>query len=380
MSFTERRVTAPLAEKLLFKADKAKIPLNGTFELSPICNFSCRMCYIRKTPKEVAAHHRSMMTLERWIELGRQACDSGMLYLLLTGGEPLLWPEFWELYDALYEMGLLIGINTNGSLIDEKAIEKWTERPPYRVNITLYGASDEAYEALCGAKGRCEEVKKAIRALRSAGINVKLNCSLTPYNAADLKEIVEFAREEKVQITVSTYMYPPVRRDENMTGQNDRFKPEEAAWYHMQRYRYQKGESAYREFLENIQNGIVEPVCFEEECVDPMDGKIRCRAGTSTFWITWDGYMTPCGMMPEPKVDMTKKSFAEAWEETVTVSSGLHTSTVCEKCQNQQMCHSCAAIAYAETGTTSGIPTYLCEMMHEMRKIADRELASEHGT
>ena len=62
-----------------------------------------------------------MMTLEQWIHLGQKARDAGMLYLLLTGGEPLLWPDFWELYDALYEMGLLIGINTNGSLIDDNA-------------------------------------------------------------------------------------------------------------------------------------------------------------------------------------------------------------------------------------------------------------------
>ncbi len=121
MSFPERYIVAPLTEKLYQKAEKNKIPLHGTFELSPICNFSCRMCYVRKTAKEIAASGRKMMTLEQWIHLGQKARDAGMLYLLLTGGEPLLWPDFWELYDALYEMGLLIGINTNGSLIDENA-------------------------------------------------------------------------------------------------------------------------------------------------------------------------------------------------------------------------------------------------------------------
>ncbi len=57
--------------------------------------------------------------------------------------------------------------------------------------------------------------------------------------------MVEFAKDNKVQLTVSTYMYPPVRRNADMTGKNDRFLPEDAAWYHMQRYRYQKGEDAY---------------------------------------------------------------------------------------------------------------------------------------
>lgn len=108
-------------------------------------------------------------------------------------------------------------------------------------------------------------------------------------------------------------------------------------------------------------------------------GRIRCRAGTSTFWITWDGYMTPCGMMPEPEVDMQELDFTEAWRNLLEVSSKLHTSSVCEKCPNQSMCHSCAAMAYAETGMTSEVPTYLCKMIDAMKKLADKELISRDG-
>ena len=108
MSFPERHVVAPLTEKLYQKADRERIPLSGTFELSPICNFSCRMCYVRKTKKEVEMHDRKIMTLDQWIWLGEKARDEGMLYLLLTGGEPLLWPDFCKVYYDLYEMGLLL--------------------------------------------------------------------------------------------------------------------------------------------------------------------------------------------------------------------------------------------------------------------------------
>ena len=164
-----------------------------------------------------------------------------------------------------------------------------------------------------------------------------------------------------------------------MTGKNDRFLPEDAAWYHMQRYRYQKGEDAYVEFLENIQKKMIIPLGLDENCVDMKDGRIRCRAGTSTFWITWDGYMTPCGMMPEPEVDMQELDFTEAWKNLLEVSSKLHTSSVCEKCPNQSMCHSCAAMAYAETGMTSEVPKYLCKMIDAMKKLADKELISRDG-
>lgn len=121
--------TLTLSEYMLYKASMAKIPLSGTFELSPICNFSCRMCYVRKTAKEVREHSRSMMTLEQWVEIAKEAHDAGMLYLLLTGGEPLLWPDFWVLYEQLIRMGFLVSINTNGSLIDEAALERLKKLP-----------------------------------------------------------------------------------------------------------------------------------------------------------------------------------------------------------------------------------------------------------
>lgn len=374
MSFPEQAVIARLTDRLYQKAGDRKIPLSGTFELSPVCNFACKMCYVRKTIQEVKEHPRKMMSLEQWIELAEQARKEGMLYLLLTGGEPLLWPDFWKLYDRLSKMGFLIGINTNGSMINDQVIERWKENPPYRVNITLYGANDDTYEELCAAKGVCSKVKDAICKLKKAGISVKLNCSLTPYNAKDLEEMVRFAKEKEVFLSVSTYMYPPVRRDENMTGKNDRFEPEEAAYYHMQRYRYQKGEEAYQKYLDNILEGLTEPLGLDESCVDPVDGRIRCRAGSASFWVTWDGYMTPCGMMPEPKVSIIDKTFLEAWKEIVEISEKLRTSSICEKCPDQQMCHSCAAMAYAETGKTEGIPTYLCKMVQEMKKIARDEL------
>lgn len=98
--------------KLLFqKAGIQKIPLSGTFELSPICNFDCRMCYVRQTMEQVKKNSRKMCTLEQWKYLTDQAADAGMLYLLLTGGEPFLWPDFWELYEYVSQKGLIISIN-----------------------------------------------------------------------------------------------------------------------------------------------------------------------------------------------------------------------------------------------------------------------------
>ena len=377
MDLKEVRYEAPLTQFLFTKASGAKLPLSGTFELSPICNFACRMCYVRKTPQEVAAHDRPMVTLEQWLEIAREAREQGMLYLLLTGGEPFLWPEFWTLYEQLIQMGFLISINTNGSLIDEAAIRRLKRNPPTRINITLYGASDETYYDLCRARGVFSRVDRAITGLKAAGIMVKLNCSLTPFNAGDLERMVQYAEKRGLILEANTYMFPPLRRDPAMVGRNQRFTPEEAARYHLRRYRLQYGEETYRSFLENVVKGIAPPPGLDESCIDPLDGKIRCRAGKAAFWITWDGWLTPCGMMPEPKIDLTGRTFPEAWEELTRASAALTLSGVCTRCPNQQLCHACAAMALAETGSAQGVPRYLCEMVEALREAADAELSQQ---
>lgn len=370
----KRPVRSPVTEYMFYKAGQKGIPLSGTFELTPVCNFSCRMCYVRKSAEEVQQCERGLRTKEQWLELARQARDAGMLHLLLTGGEPTIYPDFWELYEELSHMGLILSINTNGSMLDEKAIAILVDRPPRSVNITLYGANDETYERLCQAKGMFAKVDRTITALKDAGIQVKLNCSLTPWNADDLEAMVAYAEERELILDIVTYMFPPLRRDEASIGENDRFTPEEAARYRLKAYRLQYGEEEYEAFLRKIQEGSVPPPGLEEGCVDLLDGQIRCRAGKSSFWATWDGWMTACGMTIEPKVDMKDGSFADCWEQLKRVFGEVAVSGICHSCKNQQLCHACAAMAQTETGSFSGIPTYLCRQVQEMKRIANETL------
>lgn len=367
----QKPIESRLTQYLFQKATKRKIPLSGTFELSPLCNFSCRMCYVRKTPEEVRNHPRKMMTKEQWLRIAEEARKQGLLYLLLTGGEPFIWPDFWELYEKLIEMGFLVSINTNGSMIDDEVVERFKKNPPCRINITLYGASDETYEKLCKAKGVFTKVEQAIRKLKEAGIQLKLNGSLTPYNIEDLEACCQYAEAQKLIYEPVTYMFPPLRRDESMIGQNDRFTPEKAAENRLKIYKLHYGEEAYQLYLNSIREGVIPPPGLDENCIDPIDGKVRCRAGKASFWITWDGQMTPCGMMPGPVVDVSEAGFEEVWEKLTDITEQLKLSSTCATCPNQKLCHSCAAMAMAETGTTEGIPIYLCKMVEAMKKQAE---------
>lgn len=353
-------VEPQITEYLHTKAARMGVPLNGSFELTPCCNMACKMCYIRLTKAEQEAQ-APLRTAREWIELGRAAKEKGMLYLLLTGGEPFLRPDFREIFQSLHRMGLILSVNTNGTMIDEETVAWLRQTPPSRVNITLYGASDETYGRLCGNPMGYTQATNAIRLLKAAGIPVKLNCSLTPENASDAEAIFAFARREGLIVQATSYMFPPLRRDEDKVGRNDRFSPEEASYYSAQIVRLMNGDEG---FLKQVQRGTPPIPGDTEDCADAPEGEgIRCRAGRSSFWVTWTGAFLPCGMMPlRGAPNVFEVGMEKAWALAREFVKNIRLPAKCAKCEAKEACRTCAAMVYTETGDFASVPQYRCAM------------------
>ncbi len=303
-----------LTEYMYRKATQRRIPLGGTFELTPLCNMNCRMCYIRLSKEEQEKQH-ALFPAEKWIQLGKDAAERGMLYLLITGGEPFSRPDLEDILTELHRIGLVISVNTNGTLIDERVISWLKNTPPARLNVTLYGASDETYGRLCRLPDGFTRVRKSIEKLREAGLSVKLNCSLTPYNVCDLEAMVNYAKDQKLILETTAYMFPPMRKSKDLVGTNDRFAPKEAAYVTALAERLQYGDEKYLERMKTRSFAL--PSDIDETCLEQGEG-IRCRAGKSSFWVTWDGRMLPCGMViSENAPEVFSIGFSDAWVKTM---------------------------------------------------------------
>lgn len=355
-------VEPPVTEYLFAKATKNRIPLGGTFELTPVCNMDCRMCYVKMNRQQQEATH-PLLTASEWLGLAEQAREQGLLYLLLTGGEPFSRPDFSEILTGLHNMGLILTINSNGTLIDEKTMEWLVKAPPTRINITLYGSSDATYERLCRNPKGFTQVTKAIRMLKKAGIMVKINCSLTPYNADDLESIIKFAGEEGLVVQATSYMFPPVRRDASKVGCNDRFTPEAAAYYAAKIEKLLNGSERFLKRAETMDFGSIPT--DEEMCMDSEGEEIHCRAGKSNFWITWDGRMLPCGMLLDKGINMAYTDFQDAWKQITEKTASIHLPVKCKNCSLKERCRVCAAMVFTETGYYDQIPEYRCRMTRE---------------
>lgn len=337
------------------------LPIAGNFELTSRCNFNCKMCYVHSNSAE------GEMSAAEWIALGKEAAESGMVFLLLTGGEPLLRPDFKEIYTGLKKLGLLISVNTNGSLIDEEMIEFFKNDPPLRINISLYGGCNATYENLCG-RPAFDKVSNAIKALKAAGIQVKINSSVTPYNACDIEGIYKFGESVQIPVKATTYMFPPVRVNGCKYGDAPhRFTPEEAAANMLKcREQYMTPEQ-----LAHFHGG--DPMDDELDCTDGQGEHMRCRAGKTAFWVTWDGRMLPCGMFPIDGWSVKEKGFKEAWRLVREYCANLMLPAKCKNCSLKDRCPSCAAACLAESGDTSVLPEYICEMTYLLEKMTSEK-------
>ena len=370
---TGNQTELQIIEHMHRRAVAQGIPLSGTFELTPLCSMACKMCYVRMSPEELAATGKRLRTADEWLALAREAKEQGMLLLLLTGGEPFLYPEFRRLYTELRQMGFVISINSNATLITEETVAWLKENPPQRINITLYGASDATYARLCSHPTGFTQVTRAIELLRDAGISVKLNCSVTPENVSDLEDIIAYSDEHKLVLQATSYMFPPLRRDAESVGRNARFAAEECARTEVKIRRLQYGAENLREYCKAIESH--QPV-DTPLCADCEGEGLQCRAGKSAFWVTWDGRMTPCGMVNEPAVFPFGQGFADAWQSLRAQTAALHLPPECAGCDAKHYCHTCAAMCYTETGRYDCKPQYRCDLMRAV-PAACRALLSE---
>ncbi len=345
--------------RLFAKSKKSGVPLGGTFELTSRCTLSCKMCYIHSAECE-----KSEKSTKWWLNIAQQAKESGTLILLLTGGEPLLRKDFEEIYLACLKMGFLISINTNATLIDSEKVRFFAENPPQRLNITLYGASSETYGSLCGNAAGFEKTVAAIKGLKEAGVPVKLNFSMTALNAHDAEAVQALAKEWGLPIQPVSYMFSSAQS----CSESVYLSPEEAAKEHFLWQKRLLGEKELAKYID---------FNFHKKPVTLPDNKINCRAGSTTFWITADGKMLPCGMFKEPCVPV--ETFGEAWECIRREREKIYLPSACANCKRKNICDICAAVSYSETGKFDGLPSYACQKAIEYTKLCDGFIESLQG-
>ncbi len=330
------------------KARENGVPLNGQLELTPLCNFDCRMCYTHLTQEQLG--NRQLLTTDQWKQIIREAWEAGMMSVNLTGGECLTYPGFEEIYLYLHELGCEIRVMSNGELLNERWIRFFQAHKPSLLQMTLYGGNDDTYERVTGRRSFAT-VKKHIRQAIEAELPVSLVITPSKYLGEDVFDTIRAAKDTGAPYTINSWLSEP--KEETGRAHQD----------HDMGVEYYTRIYEFRNELDGFETKQIDP-----DKLPPAGGPyhqcetrgITCGAGRSCFTIEWDGRMLACNDLRTHDGWPLKEGFMKVWKRLNEISTNWIRVPECIECPYESVCTNCVVRKerFAQPGTQ---PYYLCE-------------------
>ncbi|QTE67414.1 radical SAM protein [Clostridiales bacterium] len=335
------------------KAQKKGVPFSGIFELTPLCNLNCKMCYVHMMPEQFKGH--SVLPVSVWKDLMHQAWEAGMFRATLSGGECLAYPGFEELYLYLHSLGCEVKILTNGLLLDDKQIQFFKEHRVADIQVTIYGWNDEVYERVTG-KRAFESVSRNIRKAVEAGLPVRVSTTPSIYLGEDLLETIRVGKTLCRNMEFNSGLLVP--REE--TGRSEQQDDVDLDLY-IRAYRL-INELNGKENREISPDLLPVPGGPSHDC---SECGLNCSAGRSFFAIDWKGTMRACVRLDMVLGYPLEEGFTAAWKRMNQWATGFPKVPECDGCAYEEVCGNCVGdmLLYAEPGKQ---PKGLCERTKRM--------------
>ncbi len=329
-------------------------------EISARCNHNCRHCYINLPAGDQEARAREL-TLPEINAIADQAVALGAMWVLISGGEPLLREDFPEIYLALKRKGLLVSVFTNATLLRDKHIELFKKYPPRDIEITVYGASQETYERVTRRPGSFAAFTDGLNRLLENGVKVRLKAMAIRSNFHELTAIAAFCRAHtKDYFRFDPQLHLRFDRDE---GRNDeiraeRLTPEEIVVS-------EQADEARFSALRKDCNKLINEEFTHIGC----DHLFHCGAGNGSFNISYDGKFRLCSSLwhPDCIYDLKKGNLTDAWQNFVPRIRDKRSNREeflkkCRVCSIINLCMWCPAHAHLETGEMDLPVDFFCEV------------------
>lgn len=337
------------------KLTQIGVPTSLSLELTYRCQLNCSHCYIvRDDP------HGKEITPEAWMKLIEEAADMGTFLLLFTGGEPTLYPAFWELLEGINDCRFLVRLFTNAYDLDEKKIERLIQANVRFVEVSLHGADAATQDAISGVPGSFERIVSSIRQMHAAGIFVKVKASLMQqnYNSFSALESLVFRLGSRLQ--ASTLLTPDNNNDP--FTQRDRLSAEQFMKLERKRSRW---------------NSTPITCKFKHS----FKTTIPCGAGITSLSVCPNGDVMPCLQTRITLGNAARTSLRRIWLHSSRLAYWRGISDLvhpeCRGCNHLPFCNRCPGLAHLETGSAWKPSPTLCE---QARENADANILLESRT
>ncbi|BCJ76976.1 hypothetical protein CS0771_65200 [Catellatospora sp. IY07-71] len=176
----------------------------ASWELNLGCNYDCEHCYLDIKRFEGLAW-------DQRVQLLHILRDAGVVWLQLTGGEPLIDKLFTETYTYAWDLGMMISISTNASrLWKPEILDLLRTRPAYHITISVYGATADSYDRLVRRRGAFDKFHRGLAAASEAGLTMNLNLVVTKTNDTEVDGMIALAEGFGLPYHVFSNMSPTI--------------------------------------------------------------------------------------------------------------------------------------------------------------------------
>lgn len=306
------------------------VPLRGSFELTPLCNLDCKMCYVHMSQEQLVEQNRRILPTSQWIRIMSEAIEAGMTSAALTGGEALLYPGFDEIYLFLQEKGIGVTVKTNGLMLTDSRISFFKQNRPNAIFVSVYGSDDDSYERVTGRRCFSQVIDNIIRAT-DAGLRIHVLVTPSKYLRGSIQSLLKMMNDLGIGCTINRGLIAARTGTGRSNTDSDLTLDE-----YVEVFKYQlaiKGHSCIKFCGELPTEG--------GDAREENSSGLICGAGRDGFAITWDGKMQPCVIMSDYQIDISDFNFRQAWAQIHEYVSNYPRPEECEGCVYQQKCGSC---------------------------------------
>jgi MoaA/NifB/PqqE/SkfB family radical SAM enzyme len=339
-----------------------RLPLSGSIDLTYRCNNNCRHCWLRIPP--AAPERQTELSLDEIRHIVDDARAMGCRHWSISGGEPMLRPDFAEIFDYITSKSASYSLNSNGTLITPE-IAELLKRKGSKM-IALYGATEEVHDRITRNPGSFKATMRGFEMLLEAGAGFTVQLIPMKDNYHEYPAMVELAKSLSPHWRVGApwlYLSACGACEKNAEIAAQRLPPAEVIALDTPNLSYEE------------QHGTGDS-CRPDTADDCLFA--RCILGRRDFHVDPYGGMTFCSFIKDPlmRYDLRTGSFEDAWERFIPslvgkVRGGTEYRENCGSCEKRSDCRWCPVYAYLEAGRYSAKVPYLCAVADEARKFKD---------
>lgn len=340
---------ADFSEKIHSSTSRKRIPLDASIDLTYRCNNKCVHCYCNLPEKDGQAIKEELSTIEVK-KLLDDLASMGSLWLLMTGGEPLLREDFEEIYLYAKKKGFIITLFTNGTLLDDKKLEFLSRYPPFEVEISLYGATEQTYEKVSRIKGSYEKCVKGIKNIIGSGIRLKLKTMALTINQHEIEAMDRMARKLGCEFRFDPILNKRINAYNFSDPVKYRISPEDVV----------RLDKAYPKRMEEWMR-----FCDKYFGAPVRDNRMyKCGAGLGMVHVDPYGKARGCMMMSRDGFSVRDHDLQWIWDKGIVsvITRKKDFLSPCNDCYLANLCGQCPAWSILEYGDIKKEVTYLCKI------------------